>query len=251
MNWNDGMAGGEVLEGNMLLNSVKESNDHGPFNSWDRQPYVYRIEEDNMQSKLAVSPQTMTIANNLIYNYNFHGQSCGSIAIDFDDETSQMNVSSNVLVFGAIKTFDGMDRRIWDNLILYAHNANKMATSCCLAALQAKRNVSSDHTWFHDNHCVLPAESNSLYECGAGPGPFANASYHIHTWDNHYYFPDQKQVPTDAGWGCNLWEGNPPKPTGPNNWTAWQAAGLDVGSTLSLDFSNAAILAAAKQRLGL
>ena len=33
--------------------------------------------------------------------------------------------------------------------------------------------------------------------------------------------------------------------------TAWQAAGLDVGSTLSLDFSNAAILAAAKQRLGL
>eukprot|EP01050_Picozoa_sp_SAG11_P047023 SAG11_NODE_24379_length_374_cov_0.789091_1_plen_51_part_01 len=40
----------------------------GPFNSWDRQPYVYRIEEDNMQSKLAVSPQTMTTATNLIYN---------------------------------------------------------------------------------------------------------------------------------------------------------------------------------------
>ena len=49
-------------------------------------------------SKLAISPQTMTINNNLVYNYNFHGQSCGSIAIDFDDETSQMNVSSNVLV---------------------------------------------------------------------------------------------------------------------------------------------------------
>ena len=124
-----------------------------------------------------------------------------------------------------------MDRRIWDNLILYAHNANHAATSCCLAALQvthnivrrslaktpaalllllppacrlafrpdappppvpqAKRNVSSDHTWFHDNHCVLPADGNSVYECGAGPGPFANASYHIHTHDNHYYFPDQ------------------------------------------------------------
>ena len=34
VNWNDGFAGEEVLEGNMLLNFVKESNDHGPFNSW-------------------------------------------------------------------------------------------------------------------------------------------------------------------------------------------------------------------------
>ena len=97
---------------------------------------------------------------------------------------------------------------------------------------------------------MLPADDTSLYECGAGPGPFANASYHTHTWDNHYYFPDQKQVPTSAGWGCNLWEGDPPKPAGPSNWTAWQEAGLDVGSTLSLNFSDTAILAAAKQRLG-
>jgi hypothetical protein len=35
---NDGAMGGEVMEGNMLFNYVKESNDHGPFNSWDRQP---------------------------------------------------------------------------------------------------------------------------------------------------------------------------------------------------------------------
>ena len=40
----------------------------------------------------------MTIANNLVYNFNFHGQSCGSIAIDFDDETSQMNVRSDDLI---------------------------------------------------------------------------------------------------------------------------------------------------------
>jgi hypothetical protein len=33
VNYNDGAMGGEVLQGNMLLNYVKESNDHGPFNS--------------------------------------------------------------------------------------------------------------------------------------------------------------------------------------------------------------------------
>ena len=64
--------------------------------------------------------------------------------------------------------------------------------------------------------------------------------------------PDQPALPTGALWGgCNLWEGTPPKPAGPTNWTAWQAAGLDVGSTLSLDFTDEAIVAAAKQRLGL
>ena len=73
--------------------------------------YVYRLDEDDMDgSKLGISPQTQTISNNLVFNFNFHGQSCGSIAIDFDDETSQMNVTENVLVYGAIKTFDGMDR---------------------------------------------------------------------------------------------------------------------------------------------
>ena len=100
-----------TIRGWLVLCFARRSNDHGPFNSWDRQPYVYRLDEDDMVgSELAISPQTQTIANNLVFNFNFHGQSCGSIAIDFDDETSQMNVTENVLVYGAIKTFDGMDR---------------------------------------------------------------------------------------------------------------------------------------------
>ena len=58
--------------------------------------------------------------------------------------------------------------------------------------------VSSDHTWFWDNHCVMPNTSSQVYECGAGPGPFSNESYRIHTHDNHYYFPDQPALPTGA-----------------------------------------------------
>ena len=34
VNFNDGAMGGELLEGNLLLNFVRESDDHGPFNSW-------------------------------------------------------------------------------------------------------------------------------------------------------------------------------------------------------------------------
>ena len=47
INFNDGAMGGETMEGNLLLNFVRESNDHGPFNSWDRQPYIYRVNESD------------------------------------------------------------------------------------------------------------------------------------------------------------------------------------------------------------
>ena len=44
---------------------------------------------DNSNATLRISPRTMVISANMIFNVNFHGQSCGSIAIDFDDESSQ------------------------------------------------------------------------------------------------------------------------------------------------------------------
>jgi hypothetical protein len=40
INWNDGFAGGSTVEGNLVFNMVRETGDHGPYNSWDRQPYL-------------------------------------------------------------------------------------------------------------------------------------------------------------------------------------------------------------------
>lgn len=40
INWNDGFAGGSTVNGNLVFNMVRETGDHGPYNSWDRQPYL-------------------------------------------------------------------------------------------------------------------------------------------------------------------------------------------------------------------
>merc|ERR1719337_839874 len=40
-NWNDGMPGGDLVEGNVIFNMVRETGDHGTFNSWDRKEYVF------------------------------------------------------------------------------------------------------------------------------------------------------------------------------------------------------------------
>jgi hypothetical protein len=41
INFNDGFGGGAVVESNLVFNSCRESSDHGPFNSWDRDPYLF------------------------------------------------------------------------------------------------------------------------------------------------------------------------------------------------------------------
>ena len=66
VNFNDGGPGGEVLE-NLILNFVRESGDHGMFNSWDRQPYLY----SDTNGATALSPQPHQIRNNLILNRNY------------------------------------------------------------------------------------------------------------------------------------------------------------------------------------
>jgi hypothetical protein len=46
------------MEGNLLVNFVKESNDHAAFNSWDRQPFVFRFDEYDLSdtAELRISP---------------------------------------------------------------------------------------------------------------------------------------------------------------------------------------------------
>mmetsp|Transcript_46924 Transcript_46924/g.73445 ORF Transcript_46924/g.73445 Transcript_46924/m.73445 type:complete len:228 (+) Transcript_46924:430-1113(+) len=40
VNINDGFGGGNIIERNLIINTCRESGDHGPFNSWDRLPFI-------------------------------------------------------------------------------------------------------------------------------------------------------------------------------------------------------------------
>ena len=42
-NFNDGFGGGDYVANNLIFNSCRESADHGPINSWDRQPFVTKV----------------------------------------------------------------------------------------------------------------------------------------------------------------------------------------------------------------
>ena len=40
VNFNDGMGGGNVVKKNAIWNACRQSGDHGPINSWDRQAFA-------------------------------------------------------------------------------------------------------------------------------------------------------------------------------------------------------------------
>lgn len=105
---------------------------------------------------------THTIRGNLIFSYSFHGPSCSSIALDHDDESSQYIDERNALVHGGVKFFDGIDRTAHNNLILYSQGV--MHGYQCLHALTGTLNLSSAHTHFESNHCVMLPGQNP-YTC--------------------------------------------------------------------------------------
>lgn len=43
INLNDGFGGGGTISGNAIWNQCRETGDHGPINSWDRQPFLTKV----------------------------------------------------------------------------------------------------------------------------------------------------------------------------------------------------------------
>jgi len=100
---NDGFAGGSTVEGNLVFNMVRETGDHGPYNSWDRQPYLthsghrdgYPDSVKHGTSGASILKQHDLITKNVFINgYN------GVWTIDHDDGSQYFNDTQNFMVFG-------------------------------------------------------------------------------------------------------------------------------------------------------
>ena len=52
-NFNDGFGGGDEIIENVLFNTCRESSDHGPINSWDRQPFLTTIRNGTPSTQMA------------------------------------------------------------------------------------------------------------------------------------------------------------------------------------------------------
>lgn len=111
INFNDGFGGGSLLSGNLMFNTVMESGDHGPFNSWDRQVYAHKSKDDG-------SPDVNKDYDEITRNF-FIGNWYGQEAIDNDDGSAFYETHHNYFAYagtGMKNDFNGHDNHHHHNL---------------------------------------------------------------------------------------------------------------------------------------
>ena len=117
---NDGNWGGHVIEYNDAFNTVRETGDHGPFNSWGRDRYwktathsAEGIEPFTRDRALLDNWKTTHIRNNRFAHDGGH-----SWGIDLDDGSSNYRVYNNLCLGMGVKLREGYFRSVENNVIV-------------------------------------------------------------------------------------------------------------------------------------
>ncbi len=125
INISEGTWGGHIIEYNDVFNTVKETGDHGSFNSWGRDRY-WHPDYKTMVAHAKERPD-LILADMLepnILRYNRFRCDRGW-DIDLDDGSSYYLIHDNLCLNGGIKLREGFYRRVENNIIvnntLHAH----------------------------------------------------------------------------------------------------------------------------------
>lgn len=168
INMNDGFGGGDEIAFNLVFSTCRESGDHGPFNSWDRQPFLTTVRT----GEPSMIMQWREIHHNFFID-NYSPQE----DVDNDDGSCYYKTHDNFLVYGgqAMKNdFGGHDNHHYDNVDAYVDHA-----------LGVCETIAGHEDYFFGNFVVMT--SDSVGTC------LGNRMH-----DNRYFTPSGK---LDAGCG--------------------------------------------------
>merc|ERR1719428_252494 len=113
INFNDGFGGGDDLHSNLVFSTCRESGDHGPVNSWDRQPYLTTVNNGTPSLRMA----WREIHHNFFID-NYSPQE----NVDNDDGSAYYKTHDNFLVYGGQgmkNDFGGHDNHHYNNVYAY------------------------------------------------------------------------------------------------------------------------------------
>jgi hypothetical protein len=212
VNINDGFYGNHTLSHNVMFNTVRETSDHGPINSWDRQPYL----TDSAQRGLPSLWQHVSyIHHNLLFN-NYRSV----WPIDHDDGSCFYEDSYNFLVYGGKKNYLGHSKTDHHEIYVYSDlSGGGFGSGNCLNDYNPQPGASGwNETWVN-NICTLyssPVPYN-IDHCDT-------ASLFVpYLANNTIYIPSG----TEVAFTCKV-NGQSQRLT----LQQWQSHGLDVGTVV-------------------
>jgi len=247
LNINDGFSGDTTVAGNAFFNTVRETSDHGPFNSWNRIPYL----TGNPPSLI---PLTNHIHHNLFFN------SYSSVwPIDHDDGSAYYEDSFNVLVYGGYKNYLGHSKIAHDHLYIYpdGQRFDEYGTGITTPPRAAGKKVEAWGTncgqWFAPGH-----NDSGWGEEFYNSICFMQASGNVYELDSCNTSDLKDMVPTSSNNTFYVPSGQSMYVTCTVNGQSrqltlsqWQATGYDTGSQAKVLPALSVILPVARAMLGL
>eukprot|EP01084_Bolivina_argentea_P000567 1064_1 len=156
INFNDGFGGNSTIKNNLIFNMVRESSDHGPFNSWDRQLYVTKVGNYNASNGSVIKAWDYIYNNFIIANYN------GLTAIDNDDGSCYYKMYSNFFVYGSSdglkNQWGGHDEVSFNNIYAY------IGLSCFCIHYELPGHID----YYFNNTCIINQNKLTKYKTDYG-----------------------------------------------------------------------------------
>ena len=206
VNFNDGFGGGTVIRHNLIFNMVRETDDHGMINSWDRLPYITPAQ------CTTGDPSIVPAANHIDRNFIINGYA-GRWSLDHDDGSAYYNDTNNFLVFGGVKAYLGHDKMTGPgNVIVYPGIPSRSAGN---RKCQCDDNGNFANQYYYGNQCFTPdGVFYTLYKCNSTS---LNETV-FQTRGNRHYSPGAKFTVACGKKSMNFHQ--------------WQTAGQDFNSTV-------------------
>ena len=113
VNFNDAAFGGNIVDLNLMANLVRETVDHGPYNSWDRNPYLFLLPGADRQATPTSTPLVSNVRKNFLYcSYG------GVKGIDHDDGSGWYTDTDNFMPLCSGK-MKGQAQTLSGNIYMY------------------------------------------------------------------------------------------------------------------------------------
>jgi len=215
INFNDGFGGGDEISHNLVFSTCRESGDHGPYNSWDRQPFLTTVRT----GEPSVIPAWKDIHHNFFID-NYSPQE----GIDNDDGSSYFHSHHNFLLYGR----QGMKNDFWGHDNHHSDNIYAYLLQAILILTDNDPMLEGHGDKFDKNTVVMRG-----YDVGQIYCPGDEVQGEISLSNNKYFTPNG----TLTECGKSLAES--------------QALGMDLGSSVGTIPSDDRILGWAAQMLGI
>ena len=113
INFSEGTFGGHLIEFCDVFDTVRETGDHGSFNSWGRDRF-WRLRGAPPEElpKLAVLDAEKTIIRNSRWRCDRGWD------VDLDDGSSNYEIYNNLFLRGGLKLREGFHRHVWNNIAI-------------------------------------------------------------------------------------------------------------------------------------